>query len=202
MKPFGGKNSLFVQFTVQSTVQNYVQSLQSEFKLGLSLTLGLSNPRVKLKRSLNSLVSKFKLGEFKHSEFKLGLSLTLGLSNPRVKLKRSLNSLVARGVKDRILIPFASLQESGRAGRDGQIAHCILYYRLPDVFKLSSMVFDQQTGLANLYNIVSYCLDQTRCRRAIIASYFDEAWSDTECRGMCDHCRGGRRDAKRVDVGE
>ncbi|XP_026681905.1 putative uncharacterized protein DDB_G0282133 [Diaphorina citri] len=92
--------------------------------------------------------------------------------------------------------------ESGRAGRDGQIAHCILYYRLPDVFKLSSMVFDQQTGLANLYNIVSYCLDQTRCRRAIIASYFDEAWSDTECRGMCDHCRGGRRDAKRVDVGE
>jgi hypothetical protein len=35
-------------------------------------------------------------------------------------------------------------------------------YRLSDVFKLSSMVFTQQTGLQNLYSIVEYCLDAYR----------------------------------------
>ncbi|XP_021932039.1 ATP-dependent DNA helicase Q1-like isoform X2 [Zootermopsis nevadensis] len=79
-------------------------------------------------------------------------------------------------------------QESGRAGRDGLRAECILMYRLSDVFKLSSMVFTQQTGRQNLYNIVEYCLDAYRCRRAIIASHFDEVWKSQDCNAMCDHC--------------
>ena len=54
------------------------------------------------------------------------------------------------------------LQESGRAGRDNKRAECILMYRLSDVFKLSPMVFTQQTGLQNLYSIVEYCLDAYR----------------------------------------
>ena len=36
-------------------------------------------------------------------------------------------------------------QESGRAGRDGQQAHCILMYRHADLFKQSGMVFTEQT---------------------------------------------------------
>jgi hypothetical protein len=27
-----------------------------------------------------------------------------------------------------------------------------------------------------------------RCRRAIIASHFDEAWDNQDCNAMCDHC--------------
>lgn len=27
-----------------------------------------------------------------------------------------------------------------------------------------------------------------RCRRAIIASHFDEAWDSQDCNAMCDHC--------------
>ncbi|KAL1452886.1 hypothetical protein WDU94_007072 [Cyamophila willieti] len=66
------------------------------------------------------------------------------------------------------------------------------------------MVFESQTGLLNLYNIVDYCLDRTRCRRAIIASYFDQPWSDTECNRMCDHCKqdGGGMVPKKVDIGK
>ncbi|PNF25033.1 ATP-dependent DNA helicase Q1 [Cryptotermes secundus] len=79
-------------------------------------------------------------------------------------------------------------QESGRAGRDNKRAECILMYRLSDVFRISSMVFTQQTGLQNLYRIVEYCLDASRCRRAIIASHFDEAWDSQDCNAMCDHC--------------
>ncbi|KAK3583264.1 hypothetical protein CHS0354_011151 [Potamilus streckersoni] len=79
-------------------------------------------------------------------------------------------------------------QESGRAGRDDKKSHCILFYRLQDVFKQSSMVFTEQTGLENLYGIVAYCIDANRCRRSVIASHFGEVWDKAHCNGMCDHC--------------
>lgn len=53
-------------------------------------------------------------------------------------------------------------QESGRAGRDDQVSHCIVFYRLADIFRQSSMVFTEQTGLENLYGIMAYCTDLTR----------------------------------------
>ena len=53
-------------------------------------------------------------------------------------------------------------QESGRAGRDDKPAKCILFYRFADIFRLSTMVFTEQTGLEKLYGIVAYCLDVKR----------------------------------------
>ncbi|XP_015597808.1 ATP-dependent DNA helicase Q1-like [Cephus cinctus] len=80
-------------------------------------------------------------------------------------------------------------QESGRAGRDGQKAWCILLYRLADVFKLSTMVFQDKVGLQNLYKMLDYCLDQSTCRRSLIATHFEETWTSSDCAQMCDHCR-------------
>ena len=79
-------------------------------------------------------------------------------------------------------------QESGRAGRDSLQAHCIIYYRNADVFKQSCMVFTEQTGLQNLYQMLRYCLERTQCRRAFVAQHFGEHWSAGDCNEMCDVC--------------
>lgn len=80
-------------------------------------------------------------------------------------------------------------QESGRAGRDGLRAECILMYRYLDIFKITAMMFTEHTGLRNAYEMVEYAIDGFSCRRDLIAKHFLEVWdSSTECKTMCDRC--------------
>ncbi|XP_030071152.1 ATP-dependent DNA helicase Q1 [Microcaecilia unicolor] len=79
-------------------------------------------------------------------------------------------------------------QESGRAGRDDQKADCILYYGFGDIFRISSMVVMENVGQKKLYEMVSYCLNLSGCRRVLIAHHFDEVWDSANCNRMCDNC--------------
>ncbi|CAN1779612.1 ATP-dependent DNA helicase Q-like 2 [Linum perenne] len=77
-------------------------------------------------------------------------------------------------------------QESGRAGRDGLPSECIIFFRSGDVPRQSSMVFYENSGLQNLYDIVRYCQSKRNCRRAAFFRHFSEPVQD--CNGMCDNC--------------
>uniref|UniRef100_A0A8C2H996 ATP-dependent DNA helicase n=1 Tax=Cyprinus carpio TaxID=7962 RepID=A0A8C2H996_CYPCA len=80
-------------------------------------------------------------------------------------------------------------QESGRAGRDDGSADCIVFFGFADIFRVSTMVVMENTGQQKLQNMVAYCQNVDRCRRAMMAIHFDEVWNDDECNQMCDVCR-------------
>lgn len=52
------------------------------------------------------------------------------------------------------------------------------------------MAFSDKSGngLINLYSMICYCLNESECRRKVIAKYFDEVWQSNDCHEMCDVC--------------
>jgi ATP-dependent DNA helicase Q1 len=93
-------------------------------------------------------------------------------------------------------------QESGRAGRDGQKAYSILFFRFADVFRQASMVFTEQTGLKNLHSIVNYSIDLKECKRVLIGEHFnDQSMLDHKsCMKMCDMCCDKAKEPLKVNV--
>ena len=83
-------------------------------------------------------------------------------------------------------------QETGRAGRDGEPAQCVLLFSGGDVPKVRYFVEqiadDAQRAIAmrKLYDMVGYCTVNA-CRRRQLLGYFGEELPDDNC-GACDVC--------------
>lgn len=83
-------------------------------------------------------------------------------------------------------------QESGRAGRDGEAATCILFFSLGDYKKIEFIIEqksapqEQKIARQQLRQVIDYA-EGTECRRTMILRYFGERFPGN-C-ANCDNCR-------------
>ncbi|XP_042352588.1 Bloom syndrome protein homolog isoform X2 [Plectropomus leopardus] len=92
-------------------------------------------------------------------------------------------------------------QESGRAGRDGEISHCILFYSYTDVHRIKRIISMDREGdrhtkathYNNLHSMVHFCENMMECRRIQLLAYFGEMkFNKSFCKEhadvSCDNC--------------
>jgi ATP-dependent DNA helicase RecQ len=82
-------------------------------------------------------------------------------------------------------------QETGRAGRDGLEAECVLLYSAADAMTWRSMLSGEQEGI-HLNDLDRY-LSGTNCRHRALVEYFGQQYANASC-GACDLCLGETED--------
>jgi len=86
-------------------------------------------------------------------------------------------------------------QETGRAGRDGLAADCLLYFSAGDAAKLLGFIQEKDEreralALEGLRAMQHYA-ESARCRRAVLLGHFGETLPEGACTG-CDNCLSPR----------
>jgi ATP-dependent DNA helicase RecQ len=107
----------------------------------------------------------------------------MGINNPNVRWV--IHSDLPKNVE-------GYYQETGRAGRDGLPADCLLLFSRGDVMKylkfLDEIPDEQAREVAHRQlDQMTHFAESDRCRRIGLLGYFGETWELENC-GACDHC--------------
>ncbi|MBI5407958.1 MAG: DNA helicase RecQ [Nitrospirae bacterium] len=92
-------------------------------------------------------------------------------------------------------------QETGRAGRDGEPADCVLFFGREDIPKIRYFIdrisddTERDIALKKLNQMVRYASHNV-CRRKQVLEYFGEGYANKNC-GACDICTGK---VEKVDI--
>ncbi len=85
-------------------------------------------------------------------------------------------------------------QETGRAGRDGEPSHCLLFYGGGDIPKLRHFLelmpdgAEKERANAKLQQMIHFA-SRCQCRRSQLLAYFEETYPEDNC-NSCDICKG------------
>ena len=95
-----------------------------------------------------------------------------------------------------LVIPLSMndyIQQTGRAGRDGGKAHCILLYSSEDFWMASTLVEPYENARLNesLRQMMTYCEDREHCLKHLMLEALGQA-AGKKCR-FCTNCQAGRR---------
>ncbi|RVD88738.1 uncharacterized protein DFL_002912 [Arthrobotrys flagrans] len=90
-------------------------------------------------------------------------------------------------------------QETGRAGRDGKISGCYLFYSSGDIMRILKMIetgegateFTIEHGKSMARAVANYCENKAECRRMQVLGYFAERYNPADCKKTCDNCKSG-----------